>query len=422
MVQRAILLAFLLFSSAGLADSWMPPSKETYVAADQSARLTVVPRDLKSAYAYFDDKVEGREPAGAPAGSTETSATAMLELRNASGRWETAWKKSLVNEIAPVAVIVATNGQGFATFDNWHSVGHGPNAIVIYDRDGTPIRKFGLEDLFPPWFVAALPHSVSSIDWRGDPRMSASGTELIVPVVQPSDDESPIGGGRSVDLSIRLADGAPVGLESGEWKKALNDAAVIARASCAAERAWIGKWNAPVTAPTTAKEEDWHYYLRETQYRTKWSDDPPSAGTTVLRMPSAANFQASVKWLEEDLTKRAVVDNDLRAIGSPDLARLAVEIERIGPSIRRGQLKGVDLVIVADAAHASRIRAALAQSGASLEFIDPKRSFPQVAQRMRDPAEVATCQAPSPAPSQAAWWHALPFLALAGGIMLLRRV
>lgn len=399
MFQRAILLVFLLSSSAAFADSWMPPSKETYVAPDQSARLTVVPRDLKSAYAYFDDKVEGREPAGAPYGSKETSATVILELRSASGRWETAWRKPLINEIAPVDVVVANNGQGFATFDNWHSVGHGPNAIVIYGRDGTLIRKFGLEDLFPPWFVAALPHSVSSIHWRGDPRISTSGTELIVPVVQPSNDEFSIGGGRTVDLSIRLADGAPVGLESGEWKKALNDAAVTARASCAAERAWISTWNAPVAAPTTGKEEDWHYYLRETQYRTKWSADPPSAGTTVLRMPSAADFQASVKWLEEALTETAIVDHDLRAIGSPDLARLAIEIERIGPSIGRGQLKGVDLVIVADDVHASRIRAALARSGASLEFIDPKRSFPQIAQRMRDQAEVATCQAPDPAPS-----------------------
>jgi hypothetical protein len=169
-------------------------------------------------------------------------------------------------------------------------------------------------------------------------------------------------------------------------------------------------------------EEDWHYYLRESQYRTKWSDDPPSAGTTVLRRPSAVDFQASVKWLEDALTETAMVDHDLRAIGSPDLARLSVEIERIGPSIGRGQLKGVDLVIVADDAHASRIRAALERSGANLEFIDPKRSFPQIAQRMRDQAEVVTCQAPDPAQSQAAWWYALPFLALGGGIFLLRRV
>jgi hypothetical protein len=78
MFQRAMLSVFLLYSSAAFADSWIPPSQKTYVARDQSARLTVVPRDLKSASAYFDDKVEGRDPAGAPLGSKETSASATL--------------------------------------------------------------------------------------------------------------------------------------------------------------------------------------------------------------------------------------------------------------------------------------------------------------------------------------------------------
>jgi hypothetical protein len=400
----------------------MPPSKETYVSPDKRARLTVIPRDLESSLAYFDDKVEGREPAGAPAGARETSATAVLELRSASGGWEIAWKKPLINEVAPVEVVVANNGQGIATFDNWHSMGHGPDAIAIYGRNGTLIRKFALEDLFPEWFVAALPHSVSSIRWRGTPRISSDGSALIIPVVLPSNDEFSLGEGKKLDLSIRFADAAPLSLESGEWKKALNDAAETARASCAAEREWINTWNAPVMAPTTGKEEDWHYYLRETQYRTKWSDDPPGPGTTVLRLPTAPDFQASVTWLEEALTETAVVDHDLRAIGSPDLGRLAVEIERIGPGIGRGQLKGVDLVIVADEAHANRIRAALAPSGANLEFIDPKRSIPQIEQRVRDQAKLPTCKAPSPIADQAAWWHALPFLALGGGIFLLRRV
>lgn len=396
----------------------MPPSQETYLSRDKSARLTVTPRDLESAYAYFDDKVKGREPAGAPASSKQTSATASLELRDASGHWTKAWSKPLHNEVAPVDVIVANNGQGFATFDNWHSVGHGPDAIAIYDRNGSLVRKFGLQELFPDWFVAALPRSVSSIHWRGKPR--TSGTELVVPVVQPSDEEFPLGEGRKVDLAIRLSDGAPVGLEGVKWKSALNEAAATARKSCASEREWISKWNAPISAPVTAKERDWHDYLRETQYRTKWSDESPGVGTTVLRLAGAADFRESVKWLEDALTEEAMVEHDLRAIGSPDLARLTVEIERIASRIRPGQLKDVDLVIVADAAHADRVRTVLAPSGASLEIIDPAKLFTQIPQRIRDD-DPATCRAPDPAPSPVAWWHALPVLALGGGIFLLRR-
>jgi len=414
-------MCLLAASSVAVADSWAPPAKESYTSADKQARLTVTPRDLESALAYFDDKVEGREPAGAPAGAKAARATALLELRTSAGRWERAWAGPLSNEVAPIEAVVANKGLGFVTFDNWHSMGFGPNAIAIHGRGGTLVRQLGLTDLFPDWFVAALPRSVSSIHWRGEPRISADGTELIVPVVQPSNDELSYNDRRTVDLAIRMADGAPVGLERPEWIKALTMAAATARQSCKDEREYIAKWNAPISAPATGKEEDWHHYLRETQFRTKWSEDPPYPGTTILRLPSAIDFKASVKWLEEALTEEALTDHDLRAIGSPDISRLTSEIERIGGGVRAGQLKGVDLTIVADAAHANRIQAALTSSGANLEFIDPARSFPQIKQRVRAETDLVVCQAPEAGTSSANLWHALPFLALAGGVLLLSR-
>ena len=117
----------------------------------------------------------------------------------------------------------------------------------------------------------------------------------------------------------------------------------------------------------------------------------------------------------------SAMDHDLRAIGSTDIGRLTTEIERIGAEIRSEQLKGVDLVIVADARHSSRIRAALAGSGAGLTIIDPARSIPQVKQRIRDESDLTVCRAPKEAHSQLAWWHALPLLIVGGGIFLLRR-
>jgi hypothetical protein len=394
MIRPVVLALLLLSSSSGWADSWSPATKETYISADKQARLTITPRDLESSLAYFEDKVAGQEPAGAPAGSKATSATALLEVRSTADGWERTWSGPLANEVAPVSVVVANKGQGFATFDNWHSMGFGPDVVVIYSRDGTLVRKLGLHDLFPDWYIAELPRSVSSIHWRGRPSISGDGTELVVPVVQPSNDDSLSGEGKTLDLVIRMADGAPIGLERPEWKEAMIDAAATARQSCRNQRASIIAWNAPISAPTTAVEQDWHHYLRETQYRTNWSDDQPGPSTTVLRLPSAADFQASVQWLEEKLTESAVIEHDLRAIGSPDIARLTSEIERVGPGIAARQLKDVDLVIVADAAHAGRIRAALAHTGASLEIIDPKQSFPQVEQRMQKEAELTVCHVP----------------------------
>lgn len=395
MFRLAAFLLLLVLGSAVWADSWSPPSKTTYRSSDKAARLTVTPRALESALAYFEDKVEGREPAGAPAGSRGASATAILERRGTSGRWEKVWTRPLDNEVAPVDVVVANGGRGFATFDNWHSTGYGPNAIVVYGGEGKIVRRLGLTDLFPEWFVAALPRSVSSIQWRGKPRISEKDDHLIVPVVQPSNEERAPYGGRTLDLAIRLSDGSPVGLERPEWKTALIQAALVARESCRLQQASTRLWNAPISAPTTWKEEEWHHYLRETQYRTKWSDgDPPTAGTTVLRPPGAADFKPSVDWLADALTEPARMDHDLRAIGSPDIARLTAEIERIAPGIRQGQLKGVDLVVIAGPAHADRIRAALVGSGANLEAIDPARSFPQIEQRVHKEVQLAVCQGP----------------------------
>ncbi|MET1111420.1 MAG: hypothetical protein ABWX67_07845 [Allosphingosinicella sp.] len=395
MIRLAAFLLLLVSGSAVWADSWFPPSKTTYRSPDKAARLTVTPRALESGLAYFDDKVEGREPAGAPAGTRDASATATLERRGPSGRWETIWTRPLDNEVAPVDVVVAKGGRGFATFDNWHSTGYGPNAIVVYDGEGKIVRRLGLADLFPEWFVASLPRSVSSIHWRGEPRISERSGHLIVPVIQPSNEEDAIINGRTLDLAIRLSDGAPVGLERPEWKTAMIRAASVARESCKLQQASTRIWNAPISAPATWKEEDWHHYLRETQYRTKWSpDEPPTADTTVLRPPGAADFKPSVEWLAEALTEPARIDHDLRAIGSPDFARLTAEIERIAPAIPPGRLKGVDLVIIADPAHADRIRAALAGSGANLELIDPARSFPQIEPRVHKEVQLAVCQGP----------------------------
>ena len=291
--------------------------------------------------------------------------------------------------------VVANGGQGFATFDNWYSMGYGPNVIVVYDEKGRIVRRFGLTDLLPEWFVATFPEWISSIQWRDDPRISGKSGHLIVPVVQPGDEAQASGGRRSLDLAIRLSDGTPVGLDGPEWKAALIRAAAFARESCRLQHAETRKWNAPISAPTTRKEEDWHHYLRETQYRTKWSDgDTPTPGTTVLRPSDAADFEPSVKWLEEALVAPARMDRDLRAVGSPDIARLTAEIERIASGIRREQLKGVDLVVIAGPAHADRIRTALAGSGARLEIIDPARSIPQIEQRVHKESQLAVCQGP----------------------------
>jgi hypothetical protein len=307
----------------------------------------------------------------------------------------------LLNEVAPVDVLVANDGRGIVTFDNWHSMGYGPNTIVVYDGQGNVVRAFGLEDVFPKWFVGAQAHSVSSIWWRGQPRISDDGSAAVVPIKLPNDEMSTIGSdGPTLDLMFRLSDGEPVGLADQPWRMAMVQAATAARQMCRDEREQITKWNSPIAAPTEWIEPAWHEYLREIVYRsgpTLTEDETPAVGTTVLRSPSALDYQPSVKWLREALTERTYIpDFDVRAIGSPDYERLTKEIEELAPKISVGRLKGVQLIVVVDDPHSARVRAALSRSGAKVRLVNPLEKFPQRPERMQkaDITELPVCEAP----------------------------
>lgn len=281
-----LFLALLVISSAAHADSWAPAVTEVFEAPDHSARLTVVPRALTSTLDYFADKADGKEPAGAPPGSAASSATAKLEVRTPSGGWVARWTRPLANEVAPVDVIVAPGGKAFITFDNWHSMGFGPNAIVVYNESGEATKAIALDGIFPDWFVGALSRSVSSIHWRRSPRLSGDGTEVLVPVVLPNPGHASQRDGPELDLRIRLADAAIVGLDDPAWRDALRNAAKVARELCIAELAEKKAWNAPISAPVQWDEVAWHHYLNEIGFRTvpgAIGDDGPVIGTTVLR-------------------------------------------------------------------------------------------------------------------------------------------
>jgi hypothetical protein len=395
---RWILLVVAIVSSEALADSWAPPSKQTYVSADKKVRFIVDPRPLESALSYYEDKVANREPAGAPVGSKLRTATATLQLRDAAGRWVTSWRKPLVNEIAPVDALV-TNGGEVVTFDNWASMGYGDDVIVVYDRTGTVVRKLALSELFPEWLVAAQRHSVSSIWWRGGPRVSNDGSAVLIPIKLPTNDENSVGmSGPTLDLKIRVSDGEAVGLAEEVWKSALVKAAATAREKCRDNRTYITKWNSTIAAPAAWDEPAWHEYLREIYYRTAPmvdGDFPAALGTTVLRPPSASNFQPSLGWLKEALSENTNIPGfDVRAIGSPDYERLTEEIEKIAAPIGPNQLDGVELIVVVDASRSERVRRALARSGAKLSIVDPLQKLPQRPERIQksDSAELPVCQ------------------------------
>ena len=101
MIRLVAFLLLLVLGSAAWADSWAPPSKTIYRSPDRATRLIVTPRRLESASAYFEDKVEGREPAGAAAGcaarapppSWSGAARPAGGKGSGPGRWTMRWRR-----------------------------------------------------------------------------------------------------------------------------------------------------------------------------------------------------------------------------------------------------------------------------------------------------------------------------------------
>lgn len=169
-----LLAVVLLLFAAGTAwsDSWSPPTPTTYASRDGRFRVTVFPRQLAGALPYFEDKVEGREPAGQrPGGPSHCEAT--LE-KLVGDRYEQVWRKPLVNEVAPVTALVSDLDGSFITFDNWHRKGWGNDAIVIYSGSGELRKKFSLTDILSKREFDELPRSVSSIQWDGEHYLDSS--------------------------------------------------------------------------------------------------------------------------------------------------------------------------------------------------------------------------------------------------------
>ncbi|HET8782120.1 MAG TPA: energy transducer TonB [Pyrinomonadaceae bacterium] len=162
------LLVFVVFvCSSALADQWALPNAKKYYSPDKKYRLEVIPKKLQSQLAYFEDKSEGKQDAGAVKNLKDNRAKAIFSVRNGPD-YSKKYEFPLVNEVAPVFAIVSKDGNYVVTFDNWHMMGFGDDVVVIYKSDGTLIRKFGLEDLFTEADIGTFRRSVSSIWWWVD--------------------------------------------------------------------------------------------------------------------------------------------------------------------------------------------------------------------------------------------------------------
>lgn len=180
----SLVVLLLLFVTNSFADSWALPTEKTYCSENKKFCFKVVPKKLESQLSYFQDKVDGKENAGANKTQKENYCKGEFLAQNSKGKLEKKWTTKLVNEVSPVHTIISNDGKYIVTFDNWHSVGYGDNVVAIYSSEGKIIKNFGLNYFLTPNEVSNLPMSVSSIWWYGKRWIDENKKELVLEVVE----------------------------------------------------------------------------------------------------------------------------------------------------------------------------------------------------------------------------------------------
>ena len=373
-----LLLALAVCGTPALADSWAPPSKQTYMSPSGSARLTVTPRGLSGALPFFEDKVGGREPAGQAPGEA-VQPRGLVEVKGRDGRWTRLWEGPLVNDVAPVSALVSDDGRRAVTFDNWHMTGWGDDVVVVYDETGRSLAAHGLDDVLPPEYVGALPRSVSSIRWSGAHRLSEDGARLILQVVVPSAADER----RYVELEIDLVDGRPVPPSGAAWEEAKAAASAHEAALRTAHAQWEAAFRAPLSPPETGGEREWHGYLLEAFFRLDpdWEEGFPAV--KLLRHTGHPDYRQSERWVAQALTVGIHVPRDALVFGSPDEANL---VEVLGKALRKlkpGRLQGLRIYVAVGEARRAAVAGAVAHLGAEFVQIDPAVPIPQNKARLR---------------------------------------
>lgn len=178
-------LVFMGSAPVVIADTWALPKEETVCSKNNRFCLKVIPKKLTSQLEYFQDKVDGKDNAGADRKVKKNLCRGIFSARDANGILRRRWEVNLVNEVAPVSVLVSDRGDYVVTFDNWHNVGYGDDVVAIYETgSGKLIKNLALTDFLTQGDVHELPASVSSIWWGGKHFIDHEKSHLVLQVAK----------------------------------------------------------------------------------------------------------------------------------------------------------------------------------------------------------------------------------------------
>jgi hypothetical protein len=381
---RLLLLVLAMFAPTqrATADSWAAPSAQLVESSDRHFRLFITPRAIVNQLAYFSDKVDGRSLAG-QAANAASAPRGRLERRSSNGEWVVVWDRELLNDVSPVTATISSVG-AVATFDDWHMVGTGDHAVVIYSPAGEVVRSFKLQEILPSYYIRALPASVSSIVWGGSHAFTGDGQALVLQVLIPE---------RDPDLRQRKEKkyaALPISASTGEllligddgWSGALAEAQAAFTALEAREAAREAAFRAPLSPPSTKDTAPWHAYLREVFYRQDPDWREGFAGVSVIPDPDQVSRGPSIEHLRKSLTDYRHQGGVLMLASPMGEDHFVAPLERITANMKPDALAGDRVYVFGHQQIVDRSRAILEPLGAQVFQIDPDKAIPQRIERL----------------------------------------
>jgi len=371
----AAIAALAWIPGSARLDTWLPPTTRTTESADHRSRVTVVPRPIGGALAFFEDKVKGKEPAGQAKGDAQTSPVARVEKIDAAGKWQLAWQKPLVNDVAPPTVLLADGGAYLVTFDNWHSAGFGDDVVVIYDAHGNLVKKFSLDQILPSAWVHFLPRSVSSRWWGRDHRLVDHDQYVELGVFEPGVEiqENPA----RIPVRLRLSDGAVMPVRGPEWQAAVAKADKLEAERMAAWETLRQLRASPLKAPATKETRAWRRYMFELRDRISSEDEMMGGMVLAAKGEERGYFDAkSISLWVQALDPREEYGNKSGIFASPESAPLADVLSKALRGRKKKSLEGVHIVFVGSPEDGQRVAAAAQSTGARITLVDSGVAYP----------------------------------------------
>jgi len=326
--------------------------------------------------------------------SGETRApSGTFEQRSDDGGWRRVWARPLVNLHAPVSAIVADAGDFVVTFDNWHSLGHGDDVVVVYGAQGAVVASLALDDFLPSDILQALPRSSSSIWWGGDHRFTDAGDAVMLEVAVPEVRGIPRAE-RHFRVRLDVATGKTTVVRDMDWIHAKAAAGRIIAMKAEQRQAF----EAPLVAPAVNSRRTWQAYAREAHARLDPAWPPSDHELLVLRMPPDADYMGDVRsirgmlgfsrqagWRASDGRRRSWREAPTAFVfASPATGVLADALVKEAATLRFGALAGWRVYVTCEPRDHGRLRFALARLGAEFVPAGPDQAIPQRPERLRD--------------------------------------